>query len=135
MADGSGPGGLDATISEAVAVELREKIRSSKDVSALSSFADELDKKNWPIAAETIRSKVNYIKRQKALAGRVVAGTYRLDHDLPADVRRFVEWSLDNNRRPEQLEAVALHFGRGYAWTDTSSDREQHNEGWSCITW
>lgn len=117
MADGSGPGGLDASLPEPRAVELRERLRTSENLPALSSYADELDKNNWPIAAETIRSKVNHIKRMKALAGGVVAGTYRLDHDLPEDVRQFVEWSLDNNRRPEQLEAVALHFGRGYAWT------------------
>ncbi len=117
MADGTGPSGLDGSLPEKMAIELRERLRTSENLPVLSSYADELDKGNWPIAAETIRAKVNHIKRMKALAGEVVAGTYRLDHDLPADVRQFVEWSLDNNRRPEQLEAVALHFGRGYAWT------------------
>ena len=69
-------------------------------------------------AAETIRSKANYCKRQSQSKGEgPVAFTYRLDADLALDVREFVEWCLDNNRRPEQLEAVASHFGRGYAWT------------------
>jgi hypothetical protein len=117
LAEGPGPAGLDALFPVASVDELRKRMRSETDVYALSSYADELDKNQWPIAAETIRTKANFIKREVGLSGRVVASTYRLDHNLPADVRSFVEWSLDNNRRPEQLEAIALHYGRGYAWT------------------
>jgi len=117
LADGPGPAGLDALFPVDAVDELRRRLRSDSDVPALSSYADELDKNNWPIAAETIRTKANHIKRASGVAGHVVASTYRLDHNLPVDVRAFVEWSLDNNRRPEQLEAIALHYGRGYAWT------------------
>jgi len=117
LADGPGPAGLDALFPVDAVVELRKRLRSDSEVQALSSYADELDRNNWPIAAETIRTKANCIKRASGVAGQVVANTYRLDHNLPADIRGFVEWSLDNNRRPEQLEAIALHYGRGYAWT------------------
>jgi hypothetical protein len=123
---GTGPDGLDRGISEALAARVRERLMESTTrvhpetsyPGTLASFADELDGQGFVIAAETIRSKVNCCKRRFQERGdRPVSFTYRLDPDLPLDVREFVEWCLDNNRRPEQLEAVASHFGRGYAWT------------------
>ena len=123
---GTGPEGLDRGMPGAMAARVRERLvespaRVHPETSyplALAAFADELDGAGYPVAAETIRSKANYCKRQFQAKGEgPVAFTYRLDADLALDVREFVEWCLDNNRRPEQLEAVASHFGRGYAWT------------------
>lgn len=124
---GTGPEGLDGGMPESTVVRVRERLaetatRVHPETSypgVLASFADELDSSGFPIAAETIRSKANYWKRQIQAngCGEPVSFTYRLDASLPLDVREFVEWCLDNNRRPEQLEAVASHFGRGYAWT------------------
>jgi hypothetical protein len=126
MGYGTGPDGLDRGMSEATVHRVRERMGESgahvhpesSYPGVLAAFADELDGSGFPIAAETIRSKANYIKRQAQAKGlSAVAFTYRLDANLPLDVREFVEWCLDNNRRPEQLEAVATHFGRGYPWT------------------
>ena len=124
---GTGPEGLDRGIPEVLAARVRERlIESAARVhpetsypGTLAAFADELDGQGFPIAAETIRSKANCYKRRFQERGDrgPVSFTYRLDPNLPMDVREFVEWCLDNNRRPEQLEAVASHFGRGYAWT------------------
>jgi len=124
---GTGTDGLDHGISEELAARVRERlIESAARVhpetsypGTLAAFADELDDQGFPLAAETIRSKANCCKRRFHERGDKgpVSFTYRLDPDLPLDVREFVEWCLDNNRRPEQLEAVASHFGRGYAWT------------------
>ncbi len=124
---GTGPEGLDRGMPETVVTRVRERLAESATrvhpeasyPGTLAAFADELDGGGFPIAAETIRSKANYCKRQFQAKGQgqPVSFTYRLDPDLPLDVREFVEWCLDNNRRPEQLEAVATHFGRGYAWT------------------
>lgn len=124
---GTGPEGLDRGIPEVLAARVRERlIESAARVhpetsypGTLAAFADELDGQGFPIAAETIRLKANCYKRRFQERGDrgPVSFTYRLDPNLPMDVREFVEWCLDNNRRPEQLEAVASHFGRGYAWT------------------
>jgi len=124
---GTGPDGLDRGMPDALAARVRERLSETASrvhpetsyPGTLAAFADELDSHGFPIGAETIRSKANYCKRefQARGDGRPVSFTYRLDPDLPLDVREFVEWCLDNNRRPEQLEAVASHFGRGYAWT------------------
>ena len=94
------------------------KVTGGDFVHHLASYADYLDNGGWPLAAETVRSRANYCKRQTAAHGeRSVAMTYRLDPELKVDVRRFVEWCLDNSRRPEQLDAVAVHFGRNRPWT------------------
>jgi len=124
---GTGPHGLDRSMSEALAGDVRQRLMESParvqpetDYPAkLASFADELDRSGFPLAAEVVRSKANYCKRQLLSRGCTtpMSFTYRLDPELPADVRAFVEWCMDSNRRPEQLEAVADHFGRGYAWT------------------
>ena len=124
---GTGPQGLDRGMPEELVARVRVRLGESPTrvhpeasyPATLAAFADDLDGKGFGIAAETIRSKANYCKRQLLAGGHPepLSFTYRLDADLPIDVRQFVEWSLDCNRRPEQLEAVATHFGRGYAWT------------------
>jgi hypothetical protein len=124
---GTGPDGLDRGMPESTVRQVRVRLGESPArvhpetsyPGVLAAFADDLDSKAFAVAAETIRSKANYCKGQiRAKGGAdLVAFTYRLDSSLPLDVREFVEWCLDNNRRPEQLEAVASHFGRGYPWT------------------
>ena len=126
---GAGPEGLDETLTPKAAVEVRKLLRMTEEeflwrvtggdfVGHLASYADYLDNASWPLAAETVRSRANYCKRQAVAHGkRAVAMTYRLDPELRGDVRGFVEWCLDNSRRPEQLEAVAVHFGRNRPWT------------------
>jgi len=133
---GPGPEGLDPGIPDATIREVRKRLGESAEervhpearyVSVLAAFADELDTDGFSLAAEAVRSKANYCKRQEVAKGNhPMSFTYRLDANLPADVREFVEWSLDNNRRPEQLEAVACHFADGYAWTSYQLRRRAH---------
>ena len=126
---GLGPEGLDEAMPPKTAADVRKLLQLTEEqflwrvtggdfVNHLASYADYLDNGGWPLGAETVRSRANYAKRQAVAHGeRAVAMTYRLDPELRVDVRRFVEWCLDNSRRPEQLEAVAVHIGRNRPWT------------------
>ena len=106
---GTGPEGLDRGMPGAMAARVRERLvespaRVHPETSyplALAAFADELDGAGYPVAAETIRSKANYCKRQSQSKG-----------EGPGDaggVRRCIGWpGLSDRGRDDPIEGQLL---------------------------